>query len=170
MRRESAALSLFLACATVAPESLARVVLDGDLSDLAAVAQVDRVDPINELCAVGKSGFDIGRFLAFYDSATDGLFFGIDVMDVLPGVGIAGPGVPGDADGDNRADAPATNPNCVSPPASDEDGVGPDEEYIVLLDTDENGVFLTLQALMRDIGASHADGLGVPNAVTLVVP
>src|SRR5262249_18008254 len=116
-------------------------VVDGDLSDLIALAQADQADPINEILPNCKSGFDVQHVYVYYKFATDQLFIGIDLMDVPPGSGpgFPGPGVPGDADGDNDPDA-RSNPNCPEV-VVDQVGVGPDEEYLVRIDTDLDGSF-----------------------------
>ncbi|MBI1853656.1 MAG: hypothetical protein HYR85_25235 [Planctomycetes bacterium] len=114
-----------------------QVVVDGDLSDIRAVSQGDLADPENDVCIVGKSGFDFSHLYVFYDVANDALYLGLDLMDSPPGIGMPGPGVPGDADGDGNADLRA-NSSCITFPFSDEFGVGPDEYYQFLLDTNGN--------------------------------
>src|SRR5262249_38566049 len=112
--------------------------LDGDLRDIIAVAQGQQADPPNDICPVGHNGFDITHVYVYYDCIEDALYVGLDVMDVPPGTGVAGPGVPGDADGDGNPDT-FTNRLCVAPPFLEEPGVGPDEFYVVLVDTNANG-------------------------------
>ncbi len=131
-------LSAFLA---VSATSWAQITVDGNLADLSFFAQSSLIDPPNDICTAGKSGFDVARVFVFYKATTDELFVGIDLMDVPPGLGLAGPGVPGDADGDNNADGPATNPSCNQRPFLDQDGVGIDEEYNFLIDTNVDGDF-----------------------------
>ncbi len=132
---------VLLLLVAVAGVAFGQVTVDGNLADIIAAAQANQADPINELCAIGKSGFDFSHVYVFYNVAADQLFVGLDLMDVPPGSGAAGPGVPGDADGDNNADAPATNTLCVVPPFIEENGVGIDEEYTLLFDTNANGRF-----------------------------
>lgn len=141
MRRSalSAAIVILLSVAAAAQT----VVVDGDLSDLDAVAQGRQSDPFNEICFLAKSGFDLRRVLVFYDESLDILYLGLDPMDVpdgeLPGaVGRTGPGVPGDADGDEDPDT-ATEGSC--PILEEQPDIGPDELYLVKIDTDGNGSF-----------------------------
>ncbi len=131
--RNRAAAWLLASFAGIAATALGQTV-DGDLSDLIPLAQASRTDPIQEVCTIGRSGFDFSNVYVYYDVATDELYLGLDIMD-LPGL----VGVPGDADGDGNPDSPATNASCVSPPFRDEDGVGPAEEYAFLIDTNHNG-------------------------------
>ncbi|MBI3843619.1 MAG: IPTL-CTERM sorting domain-containing protein [Planctomycetes bacterium] len=133
-----AAWSLLIALIVILAVPASAQTVDGNLADLVPLAQVIQADPINEVCVVGKSGFDFSRVLVYYKVATDEMFIGIDPMDVPPGVGFAGVGVPGDADGNNNPDT-LTNPLCVAAPFAEEPGVGPDEEYTMLFDTDGNG-------------------------------
>ncbi|MBI1853880.1 MAG: DUF11 domain-containing protein [Planctomycetes bacterium] len=130
--------ALLILLMTVAGVSFGQVV-DGNLADLIPLAQADQADPINEVCAVGKSGFDFSHIYVYYNVAADQLFFGVDIMDVPPGNGLNGAGVPGDADGNNSPDT-LTNPACVASPFVEEPGVGPDEEYSFFIDTNGNGV------------------------------
>ncbi len=132
---------MLAAVCLVALPLVGQVTLDGDLTDLVAVAQASRADLPNEICAIGRSGFDITNVFVYLDIDSDELLVGLDLMDVPPGVGLAGVGVPGDADGDGSPDSPATNVYCVAPPFVEQDGVGAFEEYVVLIDTDSNGVF-----------------------------
>ncbi|MBI3844793.1 MAG: HYR domain-containing protein [Planctomycetes bacterium] len=148
-------------------------VVDGDLTDLAAVAQITRADSINDVCSTGKSGFDFRNVLVYYNVATDQLFIGLDVMDVPPGQGNSGPGVPGDADGDGNPDT-VTPGNCIRPPFTDELGVGPSEEYSFFLDTDGNGqnrdavdVHVRYQGNTLGILAGNTD-LPIPGATGVI--
>jgi hypothetical protein len=127
----SSAVSIWFACALAAPAT-GQVTVDGDLADLASVAQGSLADPANDVCNTGNSGFDVTHLYVYYDGVADALYLGIDILDV-PGA----PGVPGDADGDRNADT-RTSPFCVAFPFSDELGVGPDEYYQFLLDTNSN--------------------------------
>ncbi len=113
-------------------------VVDGDLSDLEALQQAQATDLLNDVCPAGKSGFDFERVLVYYDSLTDRLFVGLDLFDVPPGTGLPGPGVPGDADGDNDPST-MTNPACLV--KVDQPGVGPDETYVVSIDTNQDQNF-----------------------------
>jgi hypothetical protein len=116
-----------------------QVTLDGDLSDIIAVAQGQQADPPNDVCPVGRSGFDLTHVYVYYDCSADALYVGLDVMDVPPGLGHPGPGVPGDADGDGNPDTFTDMVLCVAPPFLEEPGVGVDELYVVLVDTNSNG-------------------------------
>jgi uncharacterized repeat protein (TIGR01451 family) len=128
-----------LCVALTAPALAQPITVDGNLTDLIARAQANQADPINEICAVGKSGFDFSHVYIYYDLQGDALYVGLDIMDVPPGIGLAGVGVPGDADGDNNPDT-QNNPNsCLGPNFVEEVGIGPDEEYSFLIDTNNNG-------------------------------
>ncbi|MBI3845762.1 MAG: hypothetical protein HY292_14100 [Planctomycetes bacterium] len=95
---------------------------------------------MNDVCHVAATGFDLSRVLVYYDVANDALFLGIDVADERDRRGnIVRFGVPGDVDGDGSPDAPATNRTCIQDPYYEEDGVGPNEFYRILLDTNANG-------------------------------
>ncbi|MBI1853277.1 MAG: hypothetical protein HYR85_23310 [Planctomycetes bacterium] len=118
----------------------AQVTLDGDLSDLIAVAQGQQADPINEICLLERSGFDLSHVYVYWDCQGDAVYVGLDIMDVPPGLGTRGVGVPGDADGDGNPDT-NRNPFCVAPPFLEQPGVGMDEFYIVRIDTNGNGFF-----------------------------
>lgn len=126
-----------------AHNAFGQVVVDGDLTDLAAVAQGDQSDPINEICVLSKSGFDIRWAYVYYNIAEDRLYLGMDLMDVPDpigggGFGLNGPGVPGDADGDLDPST-AAEPSC---PVDEEQAfVGPDELYLIKIDTDADGSF-----------------------------
>jgi len=114
------------------------VVVDGDLADLTSVAKVQS-DPLNDLCDLARSGFDFERVLAYYDSASDALYR-IDVMDVEeggPGIGLPGPGVPGDSDGNGDPNN-GGNELCES---QDQYGVGTDEFYLIKVDTNSDFTF-----------------------------
>jgi hypothetical protein len=125
----------------------AQIVVDGDVEDVRLVADASARDAINDVCATARSGFDVARVFVHYAVDLDAVFVGVDLMDIpnirpLPGhsgVGLPGPGVPGDAGGDGDPDAPIDTAFCVGPPFSDEPGVGPDEFYWVILDPDDGG-------------------------------
>jgi uncharacterized repeat protein (TIGR01451 family) len=130
------------------PAAAQSVVVDGDLSDLALVAQGDGPDPCNEIFPLCKSGFDFTRILVYYEVETDTLYFGIDIMDVVEGgvcLGTPGPGVPGDADGDNDPCFDGDLPECEI--NEDQFCVGPDEQYLLKIDTNFNGLFGELEDL-----------------------
>jgi uncharacterized repeat protein (TIGR01451 family) len=134
-----ACLALLLAAAGFAQI----VVVDGDLSDIRLVAHGQQADPFNEICLLSKSGFDLRWVHVFYDESEDTLYFGLDLMDVpdpdFPGaIGRSGPGVPGDADGDEDPDT-ATEPSC--PVQEEQNDIGPDEIYLIKIDTNANGLF-----------------------------
>jgi hypothetical protein len=146
----------------------AQVTLDGDLSDLAAVAQGQQADFVNDVCPTERSGFDVSHVYVYYDCSADALYVGIDVMDVPPpptqALGLPGPGVPGDADGDGDPDT-FTNRACVAPPFEEEPGIGPDEFYVVLVDTDADGDTREPQDLrveVRDDALRLFDGTHAP--------
>lgn len=134
-------LLLALTCGLIFAAGARAQVVDGNLSDLIPLAQADQADPINEILPNCKSGFDVEHVYVYYKFATDQLFLGIDIMDVPPGSGpgFPGPGVPGDADGDNNPDG-RSNPNCPEV-VVDQVGVGPDEEYLIRIDTNLDGSF-----------------------------
>jgi len=162
MKRSLLALTLLIGLA--APDAPAQVV-DGNLADLIALAQADQADPINEILPNCKSGFDVEHVYVYYKFATDQLFVGIDLMDVPPGSGpgFPGPGVPGDADGDENPDV-ATNPACPEV-AVDQVGVGIDEEYLIRVDTNLDGSFdsaADLRILYRGNAFSITRGDGSP--------
>jgi len=142
------------------------VVVDGDLTDLAAAAQATRLDPINEVCPLGRSGYDFEAIHVFYDLVSDTLFVGLDLMDVVPGgdgIGIPGPGVPGDIDGDGDPNV-GSNEMCGS---FDQPGVGPDEQYLVKVDTDtdfDTGGAEDLRILYRANLLTFERGNGTPLA------
>jgi len=143
MRQAGLCLAALLLVLTSALHARAQVIVDGDLSDIAAVAQGAQSDPFNEICLLAKSGFDLRWVHVYYDEATDTLFFGLDLMDVpdpdfAGAVGRDGPGVPGDADG-NEDPHTADEPAC--PIEEEQTGVGPDELYLVKVDTNANGDF-----------------------------
>ncbi|MBI3843629.1 MAG: hypothetical protein HY292_03220 [Planctomycetes bacterium] len=117
---------------------VAQVTVDGDLRDIIPIAQASSVSGTNSVCGIGRSGFDISGVFVYYSTGADAVFVGIDIMDVPPGLGLGGHGVPGDADGDGNPDSPATNWVCTG---DDEDGVGPDEFYWIFLDPTANGQF-----------------------------
>jgi hypothetical protein len=115
---------------------IGQIAVDGDLADIRAVAQASVRDPVNDVCPIGRSGFDLSQLDVYYDTSLDAVFVGIDLMDVLDsvgGVGERGLGVPGDADGDGDPDA-GQDLLCVAPPFEDQPGVGPQEFYWVVLD------------------------------------
>jgi len=140
------------------------IVVDGDLSDWVA-PQGEAVDPCNEILPLCKSGFDFVRVLTYYDVLEDKLYFGIDIMDVVDGAcnGVAGPGVAGDADGDGD---PCVDGNLVECAIEqDQECVGPDEFYLVKIDTNFNQSFsdpVDLRVVFRANQASLENGLGVP--------
>ncbi|MBI1852735.1 MAG: hypothetical protein HYR85_20535 [Planctomycetes bacterium] len=153
-----------------------QITVDGNLDDIRAVAQASQRDPVNEVCAAARSGFDFSNVYVYYAVDTDTVFVGLDLMDIpdphgIPGSpvwGLPGLGVPGDADGDGDPDSPATNPICVAAPFVDEDGVGPDEFYWVMLDPNNGGgLRSTILAQYRnnrfDIG-TYPDRTPIPGA------
>ena len=148
VRRLIAAFALLALLGLACPPLLAQpVIVDGDLSDWDAFTPHGvALDACNELFPLCKSGFDFTRVLVHYDQATDTLFFGIDPMDVEDGggcQGIAGPGVPGDADGDLD---PCTDGNLPTCPINlDQECVGPDEQYLLKIDTNFDGDFTDLE-------------------------
>lgn len=133
-------ITVLLALVCFGTVASAQVTVDGDLSDIMAVAQGDQGDPVNEICLLSKSGFDLRWVYVYYNVAEDRLYLGLDLMDVPMdgGVGINGPGVPGDADG-NLDPHTASEPSC--PVEEEQNGVGPDEMYLVKVDTNANGLF-----------------------------
>jgi len=163
----------FLAIATaallLASPASGQVVVDGDLADLIAVAQGSQADPINEIIPTCKSGFDLANVHVYYDVAADELYIGLDIMDVPPGVGVAGPGVPGDADGDNNPSL-AGNPACPEV-EDDQFGVGPDETYLVRIDTDNDGSFdtavdLRIEYRNNALTLRRGNGTAVPGTLS----
>jgi len=125
--------------AATPPAPPSSIVVDGDLADLEAHAQGEAVDPCNEVMPLCRSGFDFVRVLVFYDVEADTLFVGLDVMDVDGGAcyGLPGPGVAGDTDGDGDPSADGDIPECDV--HRDDFGVGRQEFYLVVVDTDFNG-------------------------------
>ncbi len=162
-------LGCLLTLLAMASHATAQVVVDGDLTDLIAVAQGSQADPINEIIPTCKSGFDLANVYVFYDTLNDDLFLGLDPMDAPPGVGVAGSGVPGDADGDNDPSA-AGNPACPEV-QDDQFGVGPDETYLVRIDTDNDGNFdsavdLRIEYRNNTLNLEMGDGSPVPGGIT----
>ncbi|MBI3843622.1 MAG: DUF11 domain-containing protein [Planctomycetes bacterium] len=165
--------AVVLASTAFVASASGQVTVDGDLTDIMAVAQGQQADPANDVCPTAKSGFDLTHVYVYYDVAADALFVGLDVLDVPPGFGFPGPGVPGDADGDNNPDT-FTNFICVAQPFLEEPGVGPDEEYSLFLDTNANGMITehndvhvryqgnTLQFLFAD------NNLPIPGATGII--
>jgi hypothetical protein len=130
------AAALALVAGAAPPAVADEVVVDGDLSDLVAVAQGDGIDPCNELLPLCRIGYDFERVLVYYDWRIDTLYLGIDVMDVEEGgvcLGLPGPGVPGDLDGDGNPNDIGYLPEC--PVGIDDFGVGLQEIYLLRVDT-----------------------------------
>ncbi len=143
MRSTTSWIVAILLALVISAAASGQVIVDGDLSDIKAVAQGDQGDPVNEICLLSKSGFDLRWVYVYYDEAQDKLFFGLDLMDVPDpdgggGIGLSGPGVPGDADGDLNPHT-ATDPSC--PVEEEQVAIGPDEMYLVKIDTNANGDF-----------------------------
>jgi len=165
-----------LGCAAVlllglAGPATAQPVVDGDLTEWDNgnfTPQADVLDEPNDVHELCRSGFDFTRCLIFYDIDTDKLYFGIDLMDVREGemgdpMGRPGAGVPGDADGDGNPSA-ATE-ICVV--LADQFCVGPDEQYLVRIDTDADGLFdemVDVHVRYRSNVLSITNGFGVPIA------
>ena len=94
-----------------------KVMVDGDLTDIAALAPATASDPAWDISPAMPSGFDFTRVLVHYYPKQDTLYVGLDLMDEP-----AGPGAAGDVDGDG-------NPSARSHPAvfTDQFGIGQNE-------------------------------------------
>ncbi|MBI1853657.1 MAG: hypothetical protein HYR85_25240 [Planctomycetes bacterium] len=66
MNRNVGAIALCVS-SVVAGVAAGQVTVDGNLSDIAAVAQATLTDPPNDVCTVGKSGFDFTTLYVYYD-------------------------------------------------------------------------------------------------------
>lgn len=129
------AVGAVLACPGLA--LAAKVTVDGNLTDIIAVAQSDQADPPFDVTDAFVSGWDFTHVYVYYHQKTDTLYVGLQLQD---GEHV---GVPGDADGD-------ADPNDTSRPDVPEDqfGVGSDEAYIINFDSDIDGDFENVDDLM----------------------
>ncbi len=155
VRRLSLASALVLALSGAALAQKVRV--DGDLTDIAAVAPATLADPAGDVSPIAASGFDFTRVYAHYYPKRDTLYVGLDLADTVGRVG-----VPGDADGDGD---PSRNTSGRA--AADEFGVGYHEFYRVEIDSDLDGSFtgpldLWIEYRGNDLAMKRGDGTALP--------
>jgi len=140
-----------------------KVTVDGDLTDIIAVAQADQSDPPFDVTDAFVSGWDFTHVYVFYHQKNDTLYIGLQLQDGEHA------GVPGDADGD-------ADPNDTSRPDVPEDqfGVGTDEAYIISFDTDIDGDFETVNDLLllyrnNSLNVFRGNGTQAPDGMVLNV-